>query len=57
MSKLETLIASLTKEQAAEYETQTDKLVWIEDTLLDPNDIPRRHAERVEDALIALLSD
>jgi len=57
MTKLETLIASLTKEKAAEYEAQTDKLMWIETTLLDPNDIPRRHAERVEDALIALLQD
>jgi hypothetical protein len=53
--KLETLLSSLTRAQAAQYAAQTDKLVWIETTLLDPNDIPRRHAERVEDALIALL--
>ena len=55
--KLETLIASLTKAQAAQYAAQTDKLIWIETTLLDPYDIPRRHAERVEDALIALLQE
>ena len=49
------LIQSLTAEQAREYDAQTDQLVWIETTLLDPNNIPRRFAETVEDALIALL--
>jgi hypothetical protein len=52
---LQQLIQGLTTEQAQQYEAQTDKLIWIETTLLDPNNIPRRCALAVEDALIALL--
>lgn len=48
------LIASLTHEEAYTYNEQTDKLCWIEYNLLDPNNLPRRYAERVEDALIVL---
>jgi hypothetical protein len=53
--KTDALIAGLTIEQAREYEAQTDKLIWIEYTLLDPNNISRNMAERVEDALIEML--
>lgn len=52
---LQTLIASLTLAQARAFEAQTDRLVWIETRLLDPLDIPRRHAERVERELVAIL--
>jgi hypothetical protein len=52
---VESLIKSLTKEHAREYEKQTDKLIWIETKLLDPNNLSRKFAERVEDALIFLL--
>jgi len=51
------LVGTLTPEHAKTYAAQTDKLVWIETMLLDPNDIPRKHAERVEDVLIALLKE
>lgn len=54
---LGSLIASLTVEQAIEYDKQNDKLIWIETTLLDPNGISRRYAETVEDALIRILQD
>jgi hypothetical protein len=53
--KTDALIAGLTIEQAREYEAQIDKLIWIEYTLLDPNNISRNMAERVEDALIEML--
>ena len=53
--KLAAFIDGLTLEQAREYEKQTDKLVWIECNLLDPADIPRAYAERVETALRLLL--
>lgn len=55
--RTDALIASLTIEQAEEYARQTDKLLWIETTLLDPNNIGRGMVHRVEEALIALLSD
>lgn len=50
------LIERLTVEDAKVYAAQTDKLIWIETTLLDPADIPRKMAIRVEDALLAILS-
>lgn len=55
--KTDALIASLTIEQAREYAAETDKLVWVETVLLDPNNISRRMAGRVEDALNALLAE
>jgi adenine C2-methylase RlmN of 23S rRNA A2503 and tRNA A37 len=55
MTNLNDLIASLTIEHAREYAAETDKLVWIEYALLDPINIPRRYAEQVEAALLALL--
>lgn len=55
-TKTDVLIASLTIEQARQYAAQTDQLVWVETTLLDPNDISRRMAGCVEDALEALLA-
>jgi hypothetical protein len=53
--KLAELISSLTVEQAKEYAAQTDKWCWVVDNLLDPYDIPNSKAEKVEDALEALL--
>ena len=55
MTNLNDLIASLTLAQAREYAAETDKLLWIEYTLLDPINISRRYAEQVEAALLALL--
>jgi CRISPR/Cas system-associated exonuclease Cas4 (RecB family) len=48
---LDQLIASLTLEQAIECSKQTDILIWIEVTLLDPVNLSRRHAETVMEAL------
>ena len=53
--KYQELIASLTIEDAVRYSNVTDKIIWIEYNLLDPNDLPRRLAESVEDVLIGLL--
>jgi hypothetical protein len=55
MSKLQLLIDLLTLEDLRKYQAQTDKLIWIETTLLDPNGLSRRHAEKVEDKLLDLL--
>jgi hypothetical protein len=52
---VEELIASLTIEDAREYEAEVEKIMWIEDGLLDPNDLPRSHFDRVENALIKIL--
>lgn len=54
--KTDALIASLTAEQARTYAVQTDKLLWIEYNLLDPAEISKNMAGRVEDALEILLS-
>ena len=53
---LETLLNSLTIADATAYSNVTDKVVWIEDTLLDPHDIKRGHWPAVEDALINILN-
>jgi len=55
MSKLQLLIDLLTLEDLRKYQAQTDKLIWIETTLLDPNGLSRRHAEKVEEKLLDLL--
>ena len=55
MSKLQLLIDLLTLEDLRKYQAQTDKLIWIETELLDPNGLSRRHAEKVEEKLIDLL--
>ena len=51
---IDELIASLTKAQAEEYAAEIDQWCWVVDTLLDPYDIPRRFASRVENALDAI---
>jgi hypothetical protein len=53
--KTDALIASLTNNQAIAFAKQTDRLVWIETELLDPANIGRHQAERVEAALIGIL--
>ena len=55
MKTLTQLIDSLTLEQSRQYQAQTDKFIWIETELLDPANLSRRHAEKVEDKLIDLL--
>jgi hypothetical protein len=55
MSKLQLLIDLLTLEDLRKYQAQTDKLMWIETTLLDPNGLSRRHALAVESKLLDLL--
>ena len=55
MSKLQLLIDLLTLEDLRKYQAQTDKLIWIETTLLDPNGLSRHHAEKVEAKLLDLL--
>lgn len=50
------LISTLTVELAREYEQQADKLIWIETQILDPLDLNRCHAVRVEEALLSLLA-
>ena len=52
---LETLLNSLTIADATTYSGVTDKVVWIETTLLDPHDIKRGHWPAVEDTLIDIL--
>jgi hypothetical protein len=51
---IDQLLQSLTLSDAAEYYEITDKQCWIEYTFLDPNDLSRRFANRVEDALVNL---
>ena len=48
------LIQALTPADAAECFKQSDPLCWIEYTLLDPNNLSRRFATRVEDALFCI---
>ena len=55
MSTLQLVIDLLTLEDLRKYQAQTDKLIWIETTLLDPNGLSRRHAEKVESKLLDLL--
>jgi hypothetical protein len=52
---IETLLNSLTLADATTYNALTDKIVWIETTLLDPHDINRGYWPAVEDALIDIL--
>jgi hypothetical protein len=40
---------------AHDYAKQADKFIWVQTTLLDPNNISRRHTNAVEDALASLL--
>ena len=54
---IDQLLQSLTLSDAAEYREVTDKLCWIEYTFLDPNDLSRRFATRVEDALVNLYGE
>jgi hypothetical protein len=53
--RLASLIWNLTIEDTIRYSKETDKLIWIETNLLDPNNLPRHHAEQVEEVLIGLL--
>lgn len=55
MSTLQLVIDLLTLEDLRKYQAQTDKLIWIETTLLDPHGLSRRHAEKVEAKLLDLL--
>lgn len=55
MKTLSQLIDSLTLEDLQTYQATTDRLMWIETTLLDPNGLSRRHAEKVESKLLDLL--
>jgi hypothetical protein len=50
---IEEVVASLTSAHAAEYAGMQDKLVWVQTTLLDPNDLPRRiaYSDMIEDRL------
>lgn len=54
--KYPALLEILTMEDAINYSKETDKLVWIEYNLLDPNNLPRSLAEDFEEALIAILN-
>lgn len=54
--KTDALIARLTLDDAIRYRDETDKVIWIENHLLDAANINRRMAYRVEDALIAILN-
>lgn len=57
MKTLQQLIDSLTLEDLLTYQLTTDRLMWIETDLLDPNGLSRRHALTVEDKLLDLLQD
>ena len=50
-------INSLTKEQAAEYMQQTDRLLWVEYNILDVYELPKSCADAIEDALEQLAED
>lgn len=50
--KIEQLIESLTIDTYNEFVKETDGLAWIEYNLLDPNNLSRKHAERVEAHLL-----
>lgn len=54
--KTDALIATLTLAQAHEWKRQQDPTMWVETTLLDPADIGRGQADRVQDALDAILT-
>lgn len=53
--KFDKFLSTLTIEDAVRYSKETDKLIWIETNLLDPNGLPRHLAEVVEDVLIGML--
>ena len=55
MKTLAQLIDSLTLEHVDTSQATTDRLMWIETDLLDPNGLSRRHAEKVEAKLLDLL--
>lgn len=48
---LEELAQTLTPEQRDDYHAQVDRLVWIEYNLLDPHNLPRSLAERIENLI------
>ena len=54
--KTDALIARLTLDDAIRSRDATDKVIWIETIILDAENISRRMAHRVEDALIAILN-
>ena len=49
------LVDSLTIDDALAYDALVDKVVWIQDTLLDPNDLDRKYWPKVERRLIKIL--
>lgn len=55
MQTLRQLIDSLTLEHVDTYQATTDRLMWIETDLLDPNGLSRRHALAVESKILELL--
>jgi hypothetical protein len=48
---IDQLIDSLTYSQAVELENQTDRLIWIEVNLLDPANLSRNFAAKVDAVL------
>ena len=55
MKTLSQLIDSLTLDHVDTYQATTDRLMWIETDLLDPNGLSRRHALAVESKILDLL--
>jgi hypothetical protein len=49
------LLDSLTLDDARKYDALVDKVVWIQDTFLDPNDLDRDWWTAVEETLIDIL--
>lgn len=50
--KIQQLLESLTVDVYNKFIKETDSLAWIEYTLLDPNNLSRKYAERVESYLL-----
>jgi hypothetical protein len=48
---LKELLNTLTKEQAAEYTAVTDKVLWVIDTIIDPNDFSSSWVTAIENRL------
>jgi len=51
MLTIDQLIESLTLADVDTYNAQADKYVYVQYKYLDPNNLSRRYAERVENAL------
>lgn len=50
--KIQQLLESLTVDVYNKFIKETDSLAWIEYNLLDPNNLSRKYAERVESHLL-----